>query len=66
MTDIEAEANEFAMELLMPSDWLLADVRKMGGFDVCDDDKLAKLAKKYRVPVTLLTLRLGMLMEIKP
>jgi Zn-dependent peptidase ImmA (M78 family) len=66
MTDLETEANEFAMELLMPTDWLLADVRKMGGFDVCDDYKLAKLAKKYRVSVTLLTIRLGMLMEIGP
>lgn len=63
---IEDEANAFAMELLMPTDWLLADVRTMGGFDICDDEKIAKLAVKYKVPVTLLTLRLGMLMGIKP
>jgi Zn-dependent peptidase ImmA (M78 family) len=30
MTDIEAEANAFAMELLMPTQFLLDDLKKMG------------------------------------
>lgn len=59
--DMEREANEFAMELLMPSAWLKRDA---AGIDMGDDEALAKLAKKYKVPVGLLCIRLGQLIPI--
>lgn len=58
------EANAFAMALLMPEDWLRQDVAKMGGVDIEDDEKVGKLAKKYRVSIQVMTLRLGQLMEL--
>jgi Zn-dependent peptidase ImmA (M78 family) len=57
--DIEHEANIFAMELLMPTDFLLKDLKAMGGIDVSDDDGVAKLAKKYHVSQALMALRIG-------
>lgn len=65
MTDIEHEANIFAMELLMPTDFLLRDLKAMGGIDVADDLGLTKLARKYRVSQALMALRIGQLLEIK-
>lgn len=62
MTDIEAEANAFAMELLMPSEFLLRDLKQMGGIDLADDEQVAKLAKKYRVAVSLMAIRIGQLL----
>lgn len=59
--DIEAEANAFAMELLMPTEFLLADLKKMGGVDLADDTEIAKLAKRYRVAVSLMAIRIGQL-----
>lgn len=59
MTDyaaIEAEANAFAMELLMPFEWLAQDCR---GVDVSDENAIAKLAKKYQVAPTVMALRIG-------
>lgn len=56
---MEAEANAFAMELLMPRDWLLADIRKMGGIDIEDEAGMRKLAKKYRVSLTVMAIRIG-------
>jgi Zn-dependent peptidase ImmA (M78 family) len=63
MTDIEHEANIFAMELLMPREFLLKDLKAMGGIDVSDDDDVAKLAKKYRVSQDLMAIRIGQLIE---
>ena len=61
-TDIEErEANLFAMELLMPRAWLLADIEKMGGVDLEDDTAMTNLAKRYKVSVTVMALRIGSL-----
>jgi len=53
---MEAEANAFAMELLMPFDWLSTDCR---GLDVSDERAVAKLAAKYRVAPTVMAMRIG-------
>lgn len=47
MLAMEREANAFAMELLMPFDLIAADCRDI---DLCDDQGIEKLARKYRVP----------------
>lgn len=56
----EREANQFAMELLMPTEFMRKDLEK--GFDLEDDIAIAKLAKKYRVSQTIMTLRIGQLL----
>jgi Zn-dependent peptidase ImmA (M78 family) len=56
------EANAFAMALLMPEDWLRRDIEKLGGIDIEDVQKVGKLAKRYRVSVQVMTLRIGQLM----
>lgn len=58
---IEHEANQFAIELLMPRKWLLSDLKKMGGIDIQDDAAITKLAKRYKVSLQLMTLRIGQL-----
>jgi Zn-dependent peptidase ImmA (M78 family) len=65
MKDIDAEANAFAMELLMPTKFLLADLKAMGGVDITDDVQIGRLAKKYRVAVSLMAIRIGQLL-VKP
>jgi len=55
---MEETANEFAFELLMPTEWLLRDSINI---DLCDDKAIAKLAKKYRVPVATIAMRIGMI-----
>lgn len=52
----DAEANAFAMELLMPFDWI---VRDANGIDLCDERAVAKLAKKYAVAPTVMAVRIG-------
>lgn len=61
MDRMEQEANLFAMELLMPAEWLRADVQKLGGVDIEDTNTIHKLAKKYRVSDSVMVLRLGQL-----
>ena len=56
---MEAEANAFAMELLMPADWLRADIEKLGGIDIDDDKKLSRLAKKYSVSLQVMAIRIA-------
>lgn len=63
MNDIEAEANTFSMELLMPTEFLLRDLKQMGGIDLTDDVQVEKLAKKYRVPVSMMAIRIGQLLR---
>lgn len=58
LADINAEANRFARELLMPFDWLVEDVKAMR-LDITDDAAMAKLAKKYAVPIGVLAFHLG-------
>lgn len=67
MTDnrvMEDEANHFAMCLLMPEKFLRADIAKMGGVDLADDKKIGKLAKRYRVPASLMAIRIGTLLNL--
>lgn len=56
---MEREANQFAMELLMPRKWLESDVKKIekdgGGLD---EEHVKKLAKRYQVSEMMMTLRL--------
>lgn len=56
----EKEANAFAAELLMPTDHLLDQVRKMGGgLDLMgSDDKIKKLAAAYNVSFSAMSVRL--------
>lgn len=54
------EANLFAMNLLMPEDFVREEIRKMGGtIDLCNDKAIERLAKKFKVSVTMMVLRLG-------
>jgi Zn-dependent peptidase ImmA (M78 family) len=46
----------------MPEDWLRRDIKALGGIDIQDDKSVAKLAKRYRVSVQVMTLRIGHLM----
>jgi len=61
MTDKEeAEANLFAMCLLIPEDMLRADLKRLGiiAFDIEEDAQIAKLAERYGVSQQLMVLRL--------
>lgn len=60
---MEAEANAFAMELLMPEEWLRRDIAEMGGVDVEDDAKVQRLAKRYKVSNSIMAIRIGQLIE---
>lgn len=55
---MEMEANLFAAELLMPKQFLDADLAKLGGLDLFEDEVLRDLAKKYEVSVQAMTHRL--------
>lgn len=56
----DIEANQFAMELLMPRDWMLKDIEPIlkgdGGID--DEKIIQRLAKKYKVTEPIMTLRI--------
>ncbi len=59
MTDLDAmnaEANAFAMELLMPFDWI---VRDSAGLDLEDEKRLNALAKRYLVSPVVMAVRIG-------
>lgn len=65
--DMDAEANRFAMELLMPAEWLLADLKRTPVQIADDNDKnLGRLATKYGVPRTLMAIRIGQLLGVRP
>lgn len=57
----EEEANQFAMALLMPEDFVREEVRKMGGLDLCNDKAIKRLADKFQVPMGMMAFRLGQL-----
>ena len=61
---IDREANYFAMCLLMPEQFVHAEVKKMGGFDVEDGSKIERLARKFKVSVPLMTIRLAQLYPV--
>lgn len=52
----EAEANQFAMELLIPGKLLLEDAKGMDFLN--DKGRITELAKKYQVPRNIMTARL--------
>lgn len=53
---MQHEANIFAMELLMPFDFVVAD---MQGIDLADDLEIEKLANRYRVPRGVMAMRIA-------
>ena len=60
---MDAEANAFAMALLMPEHL----VRKYAkGIDLFDDEAVGRLAKRFKVPVTVAAIRLGQVMKVLP
>jgi len=50
----EVEANAFAAELLMPRN----ELRKVGQIDVNDDDRVAQLAREFRVSSAAMAVRI--------
>jgi Zn-dependent peptidase ImmA (M78 family) len=54
---MEIEANAFAMELLMP-EFLLRPLMPKDGIDLDDEKRIAALAKKFRVSVPAMIVRL--------
>ncbi len=59
-SEMEDEANLFALELLMPFDWI---VRDAAGIDLTDDKAVEKLAKKYAVPTATMAIRIGQIYD---
>lgn len=62
----EAEANQFAMELLMPTQFVRDEVAKLKGGDIADDKFIKLLAAKFQVPVGIMGIRLGQVMMDRP
>jgi Zn-dependent peptidase ImmA (M78 family) len=56
---IEREANLFAAELLMPTDFIQKDMLKLGNIDLLHDVKLETLANNYGVSLQALSFRLN-------
>lgn len=61
LAQMDREANAFAMELLMPEEWLRADLAKLGGVDIEDEQRIGRLAKKYGVSSPVMILRIAQL-----
>lgn len=59
----DAEANAFAMALLMPEKFVRDEVRKMKYFDICNDKHIESLARKFKVPVSIMAMRIGQLLK---
>ena len=55
----EIEANRFAAELLIPRDFLEADLEALGPIYADDEKAIANLAKKYRVSPQAMAIRLS-------
>lgn len=62
---MEREANIFAVELLMPFEWLVADLHKLGGIDVENDPRIKGLAKRYGVSEQIMTVRIAQMINDK-
>ena len=62
--ELDAEANEFAMELLMPRDWVMKDYRANKHMDT--ESLVELLAKRYAVTPVLMTIRLSRLGVFDP
>lgn len=62
--NMEDEANIFAMHLLIPTDLLRREIGKLKyPLAIEDDQAVAKRAGKFKVPTSVMALRLGMLMQ---
>lgn len=59
--DVEAEANIFAVELLLPERFVRAEIQRLSGIDVDDEKTVKTLAKKFGVSPTLMAMRIGQL-----
>ena len=57
----EKEANLFAAELLMPTQLLIQDLKRIRDVDLLDEDVLARLASEYSVSTQAMTFRLAYL-----
>ena len=64
MDPVQDEANAFAMELLMPADWVIDDLKRLGGIDIEDEGKIEKLARRYKVSTAVMILRVGQLIGL--
>lgn len=53
---LEIEANAFASELLMPKNWIEAELPE--GWDIDDDEKITALARKFKVSAAAMQFRL--------
>lgn len=58
---MDIEANAFAMELLMPFDWIVRDAANL---DLDDEKAVLRLAKKYKVAPFTMAFRLGEVREM--
>lgn len=56
--DDEIEANRFAAEILMPEEFLRADLEDLGLVTADDDHAISRLAKRYKVSKQAMTIRL--------
>jgi Zn-dependent peptidase ImmA (M78 family) len=59
--DEEMEANRFAAELLMPRNFLEADLEALGPIHADDERAIASLARKYQVSPQAMAIRLSTL-----
>ena len=59
----DIEANLFAIELLIPWDWICKDIDRLGGIDVESDPNIQVLAKRYQVSEQLMTFRIASLID---
>lgn len=55
----EAEANYFAMHLLVPTAMLIAAVHELGGIDLGDDGVIERLAHRFDVSTNVIAFRLS-------
>ena len=60
----EREANYFAMCLLMPEQFVRDEIAKMDGLDLVDDRQLEKLAKKFKVSMGMMAMRLEQVFKL--
>lgn len=47
--NMDTEADAFALELLTPTQFLIKAIRKMDGISIDDDEKMDRLARKFKV-----------------
>ena len=64
MCQMDQEANQFAMALLMPAELVKKELERMGGIDIEDDKAVAKIAKRFRVSNTVMAIRLGQISKV--